>query len=190
MATSDQTIEYLTERGFSRGDAKINRPALADACIAKMLERIVGTPEPAEFQGKGLLASELRELVLGVPDEDDVEVELDGLIATLTSPMGLVQKRLSDGVMLCSARVKRQLPGDNGDEPTIVSRVARFLSDNDDVVEKFYILPAHERLVKTGEGVNDRWNLAVQRRPALASRRRNLIDKTQQRLQLAMEVGA
>jgi hypothetical protein len=188
---TDQTIEYLAERGFSRGDARINRPALADACIAKMLERIVGTDQPTEFQEKGLIASELRDLVLGVPEDEEVEVELDGIIAGLTAPMGLVQKRLSDGVMLCSARVNRVLSS-NGDEdePTMVSRVARFLSDNPDVTEKFFILPAHEGLVKKGEGLKDRWDLAEKRQPALAARRRNLIDKTQQRLQLALEVGA
>lgn len=188
--SSQSMYEYLADRGFSRGDAKINRPALADACIAKMLERIVETDQATEFQEKGLIASELRDLILGVPDDEEVEIELDALIAGLTAPMGLVQKRLTDGIVLCSARVKRELPGNGNGDLTAVSRVARFLSDNPDVIEKFFLLSQHEAIVKKAEGLNDRWNLAQGRQPALKDRRRNLIDKTQQRLQLAMEVGA
>lgn len=184
---SDQTIEYLAERGYSRGDQKINRPALADACIARMLERVVETAEPREYVEKGLLASELRDLVLGVPDDEEVEIELDGLIAALTTPKGPVQKRLSDGMVLCSARIKRANGDSDGEGP---SRVARFLSENPDVIEAFFILPAHEATVKKAEDVSDRWDLAIARQPVLESRRRGLIDKTHERLQLALAVGA
>lgn len=183
----DVTYQYLADRGFARGEARANTGALADACIAKMLERVVTTTDVREVQGKGLLASELRELVLGVPDDDEIETDLDGLVARILSPEGTIQNRLENGLNLCSARVNRVLMRTNGNESETVTRLARFLSDVPDVIEAFYLLPQHDAAVRTVQGLNGRWERAISRHPEMAARRQAFISKTAQRL--ALELG-
>ena len=182
----DSTYQYLTDHGFARGEARANTGAIADACIAKMLERTVEAVDVDEITDKGLLATELRELVLGAPDDDDIEADLDDLVTRMTSPEGTVQHRLENGFVLCSARVNRNLPA-NGGEATTVKRAVRFLSETDDVIQTFYCTPQFDAAVKKVEGVNRRWDLVVHRRPTMASRRQTFLNKAQQRL--ALELG-
>jgi hypothetical protein len=184
----DTTYQYLSDRGFARGEAKANTGAIADACIAKMLERPVETTGLDEITEKGLLAAELRDLILGTPDDEEVEDDLDALVTRMTAANGPIQNRLENGYVLCSARIQRTL-GSNGDTET-VSRTARFLSDSPDVIEAFWCAPQADRAVKAALGVKGRWDLAVQRHPEMATRRKAYLSKTQQRLQLELEVGA
>jgi hypothetical protein len=183
----DMTYQYLADRGFARGEAKANTGALADAGIAKMLERTVDTTELDEITEKGLLPAELRELILGTPDDEDVENDLDALFSRLTAANGPIQGRLENGYVLCSARIQRTLV--NGDDET-VTRTARFLSDKTDVIEMFWCAPQADRAVRATLGLKDRWELAVQRHPEMASRRQLYLSKTQQRLALELETGS
>ena len=184
----DTTYQYLADLGFARGEAKANTGALADACIAKMLERTVDTTGLEEVTDKGLLNPELRDLILGTPDDEDTEADLNALISRLTSANGPIQGRLENGYVLCSARIQRTL-GSDGDAET-VTRTARFLSANPDVIEAFWCAPQADRAVKAAVGVKSRWELAVQRHPEMATRRQQYLTKTQQRLQLELDVGA
>lgn len=183
----DMTYQYLADRGFARGEAKANTGAIADACIAKMLERTVDTTELDEITDKGLLSAELRELVLGTPDDEEVEGDLDALMSRIVAANGPIQNRLENGYVLCSARIQRSLDGNGGEK---VSRSAKFLSDDADVIEAFWCAPQAERAVKAALGVKSRWELAVQRHPEMATRRKAYLSKTQQRLQLELEIGA
>ena len=184
----DTTYQYLADRGFARGEAKANTNAIADACIATLLERTVQTTGLDEITDRGLLAAELRDLVLGTPDDEEIEGDLDALITRLTAATGPVQNRLENGYVLCSARIQRMF-GSNGDTET-VTRTARFLSDNPDVIESFWCTPQVDRAVKAAQGAKGRWDLAVKRHPEMDARRRAYLPKVNERLQLALEVGA
>jgi hypothetical protein len=190
MAMQTGTFQYLADRGYARGEARANTDALASACIEKMLGRLVETTNAEEIQERGLLASELRELVLGTPDDEEIEADLDDLITRITTAEGKLQNKLENGFVLCSARVQRTIANGNGDEPTVVSRTARFLTDKPDVIEAFYIAPQHDITVKKAKGLKGRWERVVGRHPEMAQRRQAYLSRTQQRLELELEVQA
>lgn len=186
----DTTYQYLADRGYARGEAKANTGAIASACIAKMLERTVGTTELEEITDKALLPAELRDLVLGTPDDEEIEGDLDALITRVVAANGPIQTRLENGFVLCSARIQRIVGTRNGDDPETVTRTARFLSDTPDVIEKFWCAPQDERAVAAVKGSKSRWELAVKRHPEMEARRQDYLPKLEQRLRLELEVGA
>ena len=137
-----------------------------------------------DVDSQSSLVLDLRRQVLGDSGDDEVDKELNYLTGDLLSvaPKGRLQDRLENGYVLCSLRVKRVIV--EGEEP--VSKSARFISSDPDIVEQYASQPAIDRAVKTAKRANDVVEMTGRRIPVLASRRPVLVRKGQEQLALAM----
>jgi len=180
-----ETYNHLKDHGYARGEEQVDRAKLADACRDLLLEQPVATAEDTEIQDKGLIVSELRFRLLGEAGSEDVERELDAILGPLTGPSGAVQAKLENGYVLCSAPVTRKL-SNNGEGTITLKRAARFVTENADLIERYYWLPAQARIMQAVAGLNHRFELSIRRRPELAVRKPVLVGNVHMQFQLEM----
>jgi hypothetical protein len=178
-----ETVELLRSRGFLRGEETADRSKIAVACHALVFERPFEATEQ-EIQEKALLVPDFRFRLFGDVD-GEVEAELNGILGPLTGPKGPVQFLMENGYVLCSAPVERQLS--NGDGGTItITRQGRFVTMNPDLIVRYFWQPAHERIITTVKGLNERFEIGIKRQPALAAQKPAMIGKTYDWLALEM----
>jgi hypothetical protein len=178
-----ETLAHLKEHDFARGEEQADRDKIADACLELLLRQPVERQD--QIQERALIVSEIRYRVLGQAENEEVEHELDGIVAPLTGPTGLVQDKLDSGLVLCSATVTRRL-SNNGEGDITLKRPGRFVTGVDDLVEEYYILPAQDRMLASARRFKGRFELSITRRPALASHYQGQIAKAYE--QLAIEL--
>jgi hypothetical protein len=183
----EATLQHLKEHGYVRGEEQVDRAGLAGACATRLLTDPVTTDNLDEVQEKALLATELRYQLLGAGANEEVEAELDDVIATLTGPRGQVQDRLENGYVLCSAQVVRKL-SNNGEGVITLKRTGRFVTGNPDLIERFFWQPAHDRLLAAAKGLKGRIELSVRRQPELVARSTPALGRAQE--QLVVELTA
>jgi hypothetical protein len=176
---SPDTKQYLASVSFLSDD-KPARGKLLDELKARV--PVVATVD--EVEAKAATVIGLRADILGTSGDEDIDRELNYLVGDLlsTAPAGRLQKALENGYVLCSTRVTRIL--EEGGEP--VSKSARFMSDNPDVIERYSWEPAVSRAVKATERATATVEMTTRRVPLLASRRPVLARKAQEQLALAM----
>lgn len=178
-----ETLQHLDDRGFVR-DERIWRVG-----ILELLREQIPTIEDIDaVDAQAALVLNLREQVLGSSDDEEIDKEMNYLVGDLLSvaPEGRMQKALENGYVLCSVRVARALV--EGEEP--ISKSARFISSNPDVVEKYSSMPAIDRAVKATARASKVVEMTGRRIPLLASRRPVLARKAQEQLALAMPLDA
>ena len=172
-------MQYLEGRGYVR-DERIWRQGILEQL--RPLIPTVGHVD--EVDEAAALVLHLREQVLGSSNDEEIDKELNYLVGDLlsTAPEGRMQKALENGYVLCSVRVERVLV--EGADP--VSKSARFISSDPDVVEKYSSAPAIDRAVKATARASNVIEMTGRRIPLLASRRPVLARKAQEQLALAM----
>jgi hypothetical protein len=185
------TYQHLADRGFTRGQAQIDRVAIG-AAIAKLLaESPVESEDLDEIQAKALIVAEIRNRVLGDSDDEEVERELDTIVSGLSGMNSVTQAKLDDGVVLCAARVSRKLTNDQGETVTI-RRVGRFVTSIPALID--YWVPMRAKLLRDAEQLRDRIDLASRRVPALEQSGRELLGRArgevEERLALTQEASA
>jgi hypothetical protein len=178
-----ETLSHLKQHGFLRGEEQVDRAELAEACMAILTRQTVSTA--AEIQEKALIVPELRHQLFGQAQSEDVEAELDAILAPLTGPKGHVQDKLENGFVLCSAQVSRKLSNNGGAEITI-KRNGRFVTSVAELIEEHYWKPGYERLIAGMKALNNRFELGIRRQPALASRRQPMVAQTHDQLAIEM----
>lgn len=176
-----ETKSQLQQHGFLRGEEQVDRDELANACV-KLFQAVDRTEE---IQLKALIVPEIRHRIFGQAENEEVEAELDGILAPLTGPKGHVQAKLENGYVLCSASVSRKLSNNGGAEITI-KRNGRFITSVTDLIEEHYWKPGYERLIAGMKSLNDRFDLGIRRQPALASRKAPMINQTHDQLAIEM----
>jgi hypothetical protein len=181
-----ETLSHLREHGLVRGD-QADRVVIAERCRDELLKKPVADDDQAEIQEKALIVPELRYTLLGEAEDEEVERELDLLVTPLVGGNGLVQKHLENGFVLCAAPVTRKLTH-NGEGSITVKRRGRFVTENPDLIERYFWTPAAERLSAAMEAVKNRLELASQRQPLLMARQQPLILKMHERLALELPV--
>jgi hypothetical protein len=179
----EDTFSHLKDRGYARGDAQVDRDKLADAILELLLQR-TRVQEPEQIQDKAMLVSEIRYEVLGAHSDGEVEHELDTIVAPLTGPNGLVQDKLDGETVLCSGWVMRRLT--NGGADVTIKRVGRFIGESDEIVDRYFLAPAQHRLVQTAKRYKGRFELSIERRPAIATRYRPQIEQAYTLLELEL----
>jgi hypothetical protein len=185
------TISHLDSRGYLRASSRANRPAIADAIIVMLGDRIVESDSLDEIQSKVPTVAEIRDEILGTTGDEDVDRELQTLVTGLLSVEGLVQQRLADRnghtgdrFVLCASKVTREIDGDEG-----VQRSGRFISANPDVVYRHVYQPSMDKSVNDAERSIRIFDLCVGRIPSLEDRRTALIGTAKQRLALTLDTG-
>src|SRR5262245_38640484 len=182
-----ETMSHLREHGFARGD-QADRVALADRCRELLLQNPVDSADPEEIQDKAQIVAELRYTILGEPHNEEVEKELDLLITPLLGGNGLVQKSLENGYVLCAAQVTRRLDH-NGHGSITIRRRGRFVSSNADAIEQHFWNPALSRMSAAIEMVKERIELGTRRQPELEQRRKPMVEKAHEKMQLELPTG-
>lgn len=177
-----ETFTLLAARDFVRGEEQIDRQKMAGACLEVLLRREVN--EPNDVKSQAMLISELRHEIVGSASPE-AELELDQLVSWLTSPTGPVQEQLDGGKVLCTAPVTRRLPN-NGHGEVELRRKARFVTENDDLIEEHFLVPARSRLVSAARRLKASFDLSIERRPALAARYVPQIGQAYEQLQLEL----
>ena len=183
MTYLPKTVKVLREHGYLRAKGRPDRAKLADDCHRLVFEQVVEAGEE-EIVAKGLWVADFVHKLFGEV-EDVVAAELRAIVGPLAGPEGLVQEKMENGYLLCSAPVTRTL-SDNGDSPTPVTRQAKFVTMNHDLIERYYELPAVERIVQAARTSQRRHALAVRRQPELEARRRPMVERAYERLELEM----
>lgn len=195
----DATIRLLAERDFTRGEGQADRKVIGRAIAMHMWDHaMVADDDEAAVQAQARTSPELRIAVMGSSDDDEVNVELDDLTRQLLGPNGHVQMQLNEiaairdeeKVLLCGARVTRQVTN-NGDPSGIVMyTTGRFVSKHPDVVERHFIVKGADRLVAAAVAYRGRVDLAGSRVPALAARRDALLGTGSQRVAAELTAGS
>lgn len=184
MPTSD-TLAFLEQHGYVR-DGRVWTAGLIEQLRDLLLAQPVETTDAVEITQKARTPDELYLAIF--PDDsaptEEVELEVLRYITTLVaaSPKGRVQRALENGYVLCTATVPRVM--DDGEAP--VGKRARFVSENPDVVERYFETPLIDRAVKSATNASDGMEMAGRRIPVLAQRRPTLARKAQEQLALAM----
>lgn len=183
-----EVLNHLREHGLVRGD-QADRVEIAKRCRDMLLQHPVANADEAEIQEKALIVPELRYTLLGEAESEEVERELDLLVTPLVGGNGLVQRNLENGFVLCAAPVSRKL-AHNGEGSITVKRRGRFVTENPDLIERFFWEPGAARLSAAMAAVKDRLELASKRQPLLLERQQPLILKMHERLALELPVNA
>lgn len=165
-----ETYEHLRERGYMQSESTPNRGLLAEHAAALFHGRAVATRD--EIPNKALIASEVRQALLGAAPSEEIEVDEDGLIRQLITPRanGAIQTALADGHVLCSTRIERRLSTAAGGFIT-VKRSAAFVTADPDLIDEFHWQPQITRAESAAAEAAARIKLGVERVPALAARR-------------------
>jgi hypothetical protein len=182
-----QTMDALRSAGYLKEGDTIVRSRLADdlngILITKPFDDMAAVDQDA------LIVAELVHQLFGALETDPAR-ELGALVGGLTGPAGLCQKRLAsvDGnqFVLCSKRVIRVLSTGNGGSTVALSRPARFVTKNPDLVEQTIWELRAKRTVSSMAAQNATVGMSVERIPALAERRQALIDRTYSELEKEM----
>jgi hypothetical protein len=169
----ESTLSLFREHGFVRGEEQVDRQAAAASAAGIFKEKPVASIDFEEITAKTLLTPELSTAMFGDIDDEDTEAEVCGILRDLTQAGGLVQDKLEDGLVLCSARITRRYEGG-----VTVKSTGRFVSSNPEVVEQYYEQPAANRAVKSMATLKSRFELAERRVPELAQRRQAILAAT------------
>lgn len=164
------TFDVLKKGGCLNKDrfaARIASLYLANADVKTLAD------SPDEL---ALVADETRDSLFGNGYSDDVAYDLNERITELTRPMGEVYDVLPDDYSLCTARVRRKTQTEDG-VSIIVTKTARFVSGDPDVVAFYRSDPMIQRLERTIERTAGALAEDTRRIPALASRTRPMIQR-------------
>jgi hypothetical protein len=185
-----ETYEHLADAGYMKDDEKVDRAAIAQAVIATLTANVVQNNDLGEVQAKAMTPAELRSAILGQPANEDVEAELDALITNLTSigSKGRVQNALENGYVLLSAPVTRTIV--NGDTQSTMKRNGRFLTEDPDLIEQFFLQKQVDRIEGGVQEAKRRNELAVRRQPALGARLQPMIQKLHTYVALELPAGS
>jgi len=135
------------------------------------------------------IVDEIRSELLGDDYGDHVVEELNEMVGELTRPMGAVYEMLSDGLSLCTARVRRRVVREDG-STIVVAKMGRFVSADADVVVRYRLDPAVQRLERTMERMSDQLERDTERIPALAAKVRPLIGRAHRTMNAALPAPA
>lgn len=183
-----ETLEVLREHGFLRGD-QTDTDKLADSLCGLLTAKPVGSNNLEEIQEKAIIVSELRYQLFGAAADDDVEEDLDGLLQRLLGGTGRVQDALENGYVLCAASVTRKLSQNGGEETIPIKRRGRFVTDNAEVIEQYFLSPQSVRVRKAAAGLHHKLELSIRRQPQLTGRRREIVAATHEGVQLELPVS-
>jgi hypothetical protein len=172
-------MQYLASVGFVSDD----KPARGKI-LDELQPRIPVVDSVDEVEQKAAVVIRLRADILGSSGDEDIDRELNYLVGDLlsTAPNGRMQKKLENGFWLCATRVE-YVPEEGADP---VSKSARFMSDNPDVVERYATAAAIDRATKAAVRANLVIEQTGKRIPLLAARRPVLARKAQEQLALAI----
>jgi len=170
-------------------DAKmVSSDRLADN-IAALLENDLVSANGNGADEDARIVDEIRSALLGDDYPDHVVEELNDMIGELTRPMGAVYDRLSDGLSLCTVRVRRRVTRDDG-STIVVAKMGRFVSADPDVVVRYRLDPAVQRLERTMERMSDQLERDTERIPLLAQKVGPLIGRAHRTMQAALPAPA
>lgn len=184
-----ESHQLLKDRGYLRGEEQVDHGRLAEACAALLIANPINEADPAEIQDKGMTVSELRSELIGQPDAEEAEAELDGILARLTSAEGKVQDALQNGhgLLLLSAPVVRKIVV--GERESTIKRQARFTTANHDLIETYLFKTQEDRTMKSAQALARRQELAVRRQPAIAPRCQPSIQRLHTYVALQLPIG-
>jgi hypothetical protein len=182
-----QTLDALRSAGYLKEGDTIVRSRLADdlngILITKPFEDMDGVDRDAPIVG------DLVHQLFGAREAGTAR-ELGALVGELTGPAGLCQKRLAgvDGnqYVLCSKRVIRVLSTGSNGGTVALSRPARFVTKNPDLVEQTIWDQRAKRTVSSMAAQNATVGMSIERIPELAQRKQALIDRTYGELEQEM----
>jgi len=199
VAVLDGTIHQLESRNFTRGEGQADRGAIGLALARHMWDHTrVTEDDEAAVQATASTPPELRIEVMGSSDDYEVNLELDALARTLLSADGIVQQKLdeiatimgeTERVMMCMARVTRQVSRNGDDTGVMMKTNARFITSHPDLVDRHFIAVSGDRMVSAARGYRRRVEQASDRIPALAARRDEYLELGRTRVVAELTAG-
>jgi hypothetical protein len=185
------TLRTLAEAGYMKGEERIDRRKLALDSATLLLENPIDQVDIDVIERQALIVGEIRASLFAENGySEDVEKDLDGLIAQLAAGDGKIQElldeQIGDKYVLCSKRVTRQMVDTEGRVTMTLKRSGKFVSRNPDVIEAFYWQEAMARYERSTQTVKKRIMLGVRRQPELVSHAPALVEHAHDFLQLEL----
>jgi len=179
------TLDALREKGCLGADNTVDRDALA-AVLAVELEANHVAHSLDEVYTATVAPGQLTVDIFGVTDPG-----LSKVVSGLLSPSlaGKVQTALANGYVLCATRSKVVVELVGGEQKTVTVST-RFLTDDHDMIDEYFLNPASRRAEGTVKRTVKLGAMVKARQPEMAARVDEWAGQLQITFQTALTAGS